>query len=92
MPFAARATDPTAHPGIVGPGVPNVLIGELPAATVASLHTCGMPPPAGSHPPSTFMPGSLTVLIGGQPALRVGDVSGCGSPVISGAPNVLIGP
>ncbi|MER6499127.1 PAAR domain-containing protein [Streptomyces sp. NPDC001455] len=89
---AARVGDPTGHPGIVGPpGVPSVLIGGLPAATVGTPHQCAAPPPA-VHPPSAIMPpGSTTVLIGGQPAARVGDLAGCGSPVVSGCPTVLIG-
>ncbi|MEU3654788.1 PAAR domain-containing protein [Streptomyces sp. NPDC032161] len=89
---AARVGDPTGHPGIVGPpGVPSVLIGGLPAATVGTPHQCAAPPPA-VHPPSVIMPpGSTTVLIGGQPAARVGDLAGCGSPVVSGCPTVLIG-
>ncbi|MFI9627606.1 PAAR domain-containing protein [Streptomyces sp. NPDC052042] len=89
---AARVGDPTAHPGTVGPpGVPSVLIGGLPAATVGTPHQCAAPPPA-VHPPSVIAPpGSTTVLIGGRPAARVGDLVGCGSPVVSGCPTVLIG-
>ena len=71
---AARVGDPTGHPGVIGPpGVPTVLIGGQPAATVGTLHTCSFPPPA-VHPPSTIAPpGSTSVLIGGRPAARVGD-------------------
>lgn len=89
---AARVGDPTGHPGIVGPpGVPSVLIGGLPAATVGTPHQCAAPPPA-AHPPSAIAPpGSTTVLIGGRPAARVGDLAGCGSPLVSGCPTVLIG-
>lgn len=92
MPFAARVTDKTAHPGaIAGPGVPTVLIGGLPAAAALDLHVCAFPPLAGPHPPTPFPKGSVTVLIGGRGALRVGDLSGCGAPIISGMPTVLIG-
>ena len=92
MPPAARVTDPTAHPGMVsGPGVPNVLIGGLPAAVAGDMHACAMPPTAGPHPPTPFPMGSVTVLIGGRPALRLGDVSGCGAPIVLGAVNVVIG-
>jgi uncharacterized Zn-binding protein involved in type VI secretion len=77
MPPAARVGDPTGHPGVIGPpGVPTVLIGGVPAATVGSMHTCAFPPPA---------------FIGGLPAARMGDLAGCGAPIIAGAPNVLIG-
>lgn len=90
---AARVGDPTPHPGaVMPPGVPNVLINGMPAATVAtSMHACSMPPPAGPHPPSPFVPGSMTVVIAGSPALRMGDVSGCGAPILGGSVNVLIG-
>ena len=87
MPAAARVGDPTGHPGAIGPpGVPTVLIGGLPAATVETPHICSF------HPPSTILPpGCPTVLIGGRPAARMGDLSGCGAPIVAGAPNVLIG-
>ena len=91
MPPAARVGDPTGHPGTIGPpGVPTVLIGGLPAATVGTPHVCAFPP--GPHPPSTIVPpGCPTVLIGGLPAARVGDLSGCAAPILAGAINVLIG-
>ena len=92
MPPAARVTDASAHPGMItGPGVPNVLIGGLPAAVLGDLHTCAMPPLAGPHPPTPLVMGSVTVLIGGRPAVRLGDMSGCGAPIVMGHPTVLIG-
>jgi len=91
MPPAARLGDPTSHPGtVVGPGVPTVLIGGMPAAVVGDLHTCSFPPPA-VHPPTPFPMGSPTVRIGGRPALRVGDMAGCGAPIVMGAPTVNVG-
>lgn len=92
MPPAARITDASGHPGIItGPGVPNVLIGGLPAAVVGDLHTCAMPLPTGPHPPTPLIKGSATVLIGGRPAVRLGDLSGCGAPIVLGCFTVLIG-
>lgn len=92
MPPAARVTDPSGHPGMIaGPGVPNVLVGGLPAAVVGDLHTCAMPPVAGPHPPSPMVKGSANVLVGGRPAVRMGDLSGCGAPIVMGLPTVLIG-
>ncbi len=92
MPQAARVLDPTGHPGVIsGPGVPSVLIGGMPAATVGTPHTCSFPPPP-PHPPSAIVPpGSTTVFIGGRNAARVGDLSACGSPIVMGCPTVLIG-
>ena len=92
MPFAARVGDPTGHPGtIAGPGVPNVLIGGMPAAVMGDNHACAIPPTAGPHPPTPIVKGSATVLIGGRPAARVGDLSGCGAPIVMGALLVEIG-
>jgi uncharacterized Zn-binding protein involved in type VI secretion len=92
VPFAARITDPSGHPGMIsGPGVPTVLIGGLPAAVQGDLHTCAMPPTAGPHPPSPMVKGSLTVLIGGRQAVRQGDLAGCGAPIVLGFPTVEIG-
>jgi uncharacterized Zn-binding protein involved in type VI secretion len=92
MPFAARVTDPTGHPGIIsGPGVPTVLIVGLPAAVMGDMHACAFPPPGGPHPPNPIAAGCPTVLIGGRPAARMGDMTGCGAPILMGAPTVLIG-
>lgn len=92
MPPAARVSDPTGHPGTVGPpGVPTVLIGGMPAATVGTMHMCAFPGTT-PHPPTPIAPpGCPTVLIGGQPAARMGDRAGCGAPIVAGCPTVLIG-
>jgi uncharacterized Zn-binding protein involved in type VI secretion len=90
MPAAARVGDLTGHGApIPPPGVPTVLIGGLPAATVGTPFVCGLPTP---HPPSAILPpGCPTVLIGGMPAARMGDTTGCGAPIVLGAPTVMIG-
>lgn len=91
MAAAARVGDPTNHGGvIIGPGVPTVMIGGMPAAVMGDTHTCPIPPP--SHIPSSpFILGSTTVMIGGKPALRVTDPCGCGAMPIVGCPIVMIG-
>lgn len=94
MPPAALVGDMTGHPGTVtGPGCMTVLIGGKPAATVGTLTSCAMPPPAGPHPPTPIVgPGCPTVLLGGMPAALVGDMTGCGAPIVGpGAPTVMIG-
>ena len=89
MPAAARATDQTAHPGVIaGPGVATVLIGSLPAAVLSDNHVCAFP---SGNPPSPVAAGSATVLIGSLPAARLGDVAGCGASIILGALTVEIG-
>lgn len=98
MPPAARLTDfhecPQAGPGnppiphvggpILGPGVPNVLIGKLPAAAVGDMAMC-------VGPTDSIAEGSRTVLIGGRRAARMGDVTAHGGRIILGCPTVLIG-
>lgn len=85
---AARITDPIVSPATFGapvpilpPGVPTVLIGGLPAATLGA--TCGA---------DAVIKGSATVMIGGLPAARVTDSTASGGVVMPpGAPTVLIG-
>ncbi len=95
MPPAARLTDmhvcpmctgPVPHVGgpIAAPGVPNVLIGFLPAASMGDMAVC-------VGPPDTIVKGSATVLIGFKPAARMGDSTAHGGTVVLGCMNVLVG-
>jgi len=95
MPPAARLTDmhtcpaatgPVPHVGgpIVGPGVPTVLIGSLPAAVMGDNCVC-------VGPPSSIIKGSATVMIGNKPAARMGDNTAHGGVIVLGLPTVLIG-
>jgi uncharacterized Zn-binding protein involved in type VI secretion len=94
MPLAARITDmhvcpmadPKPHVGgpIVGPGVPTVLIGGMPAAVLGDQAVC-------AGPPDIIVSGSATVLIGGKPAARQGDNSAHGGIITLGCPTVMIG-
>jgi uncharacterized Zn-binding protein involved in type VI secretion len=91
---AARLADTTATGDVItGPGVPNVLIGGLPASVVGDMVS-------GAACVGSITMGSMTVLIGGRPAARVtSQVTGVnpvtGVPVstavVVGAPTVLIG-
>ncbi|HAN77008.1 MAG TPA: type VI secretion protein [Bacteroidales bacterium] len=98
MPPAARLTDmhvcpmvtpgvpPVPHVGgpVVGPGIPTVLIGGMPAAVLGDNAVC-------TGPPDTIIKGSATVLIGGKPAARMGDSTAHGGSVVAGFPTVMIG-
>lgn len=99
MPFAARMTDmhtcpmqtpavpvPIPHVGgpIIGPCVPTVLIGKLPAAVLGDNCVC-------VGPPDSIVMGSSTVMIGGKPAARMGDTCAHGGSIVIGCPTVLIG-
>ena len=98
MPAAARLTDmhsctmvnpgvvPVPHVGgpILGPGIPTVLIGNLPAAVVGENCLC-------VGPPDSIVKGSGTVMIGGKPAARMGDTTAHGGSIAIGFPTVQIG-
>ena len=98
MPFAARITDlhvcpmvtpglpPIPHVGgpVIGPGVPTVLIGKLPAAVLGDSCVC-------VGPPDSIIKGSATVMIGGKPAARMGDTTAHGGQIALGCPTVMIG-
>jgi uncharacterized Zn-binding protein involved in type VI secretion len=92
MPPAARALDPTSHPGVIsGPCSIDVLINNRPAARKGDLHACALPPVAGPHPPSPIASGSATVFINNLPAARQFDAAGCGAMITTGSPDVVIG-
>ena len=90
MPSAVRVGDITTHGGtVIGPGVPTVLIGNMPAAVATDTHVCSIPTP--HLQVSIFPMGSVTVLIGGKPALRISDICLCGAGGAVGEPTVQIG-
>ncbi len=77
---------PVPHVGgpIIGPSVPNVLVGGMPAAVVGDMCVC-------VGPPDAIVKGSGTVLIGGRPAARMGDMTAHGGVIVQGFPTVMIG-
>jgi len=77
---------PIPHGGgpVVGPGVPTVIIGGLPASVVGDSCIC-------VGPPDAIVKGSATVMIGGKPAARVGDTCAHGGTVALGCFTVMIG-
>jgi uncharacterized Zn-binding protein involved in type VI secretion len=85
-PMQTPAVVPIPHVGgpIMGPGVPTVLIGGQPAATMGDMCTC-------VGPPDVIVKGSVTVLIGGKPAARMGDMTAHGGSIVVGCPTVLVG-
>ncbi len=87
---------------LIPPGVPTVLIGNLPAAIMTTQTMPCMLPGCVPGGPGMVMMGAPTVLIGNQPAARVTDPtlhSSCVAPIPSpsgmilppGCPTVLIG-
>lgn len=102
----APVPTPSAHPAlplpIVGPGVPNVLIGKLPAAVVGDLTTPCVLPGCVPGGPGVIAMGSTSVMVGKRPAARVDDETAhavCVAPIPApvgkvlppGCPTVLVG-
>lgn len=85
-PMVTPAPVPVPHVGgpIIGPGMPTVLIGGMPAAVLGDMLTC-------VGPPDVIAKGSATVLIGGKPAARLGDLTAHGGVIVVGFPTVIIG-
>ncbi|CDT28417.1 putative PAAR repeat-containing protein [Vibrio coralliirubri] len=85
-PMQTPAVPPIPHVGgpISGPGVPTVLIGNMPAATLGDMCVC-------VGPPDSIIKGSATVLIMSKPAARMGDTTSHGGTIILGMPTVMIG-
>ncbi len=85
MHICPQVTGTVPHVGgpILGPGVPSVLIGSLPAAVLGDNCLC-------TGPPDKCAKGSATVLIGGKPTVRVGDSTLHGGVITVGLPSVLI--
>ena len=77
---------PIPHVGgpILPPGVPTVLIGFLPAATVTNMATC-------VGPPDIIAKGSMGVMINFLPSARMGDTTAHGGNIVLGEPTVMIG-
>ncbi|TAK64515.1 MAG: hypothetical protein EPO24_03220, partial [Bacteroidetes bacterium] len=85
-PMVTPGTPPIPHVGgpLLPPGVPTVLIGGMPAATLGNMATC-------VGPPDSIALGSTGVFIGGKPAARMGDMCAHGGQIVMGLPTVLIG-
>ena len=69
---------------VMGPGVPTVLIGGMPATVMGDMCTC-------VGPPDSIIMGSTGVMIGGKPAARLGDFTTHGGIITVGCPTVLVG-
>ncbi|RLQ16570.1 PAAR domain-containing protein [Vibrio sp. SBT000027] len=85
-PMQTPAVPPIPHVGgpISCPGVPTVLIGNMPAATLGDMCVC-------VGPPDSIIKGSATVLIMSKPAARMGDTTSHGGTIVLGMPTVMIG-
>ncbi|MCK6436746.1 PAAR domain-containing protein [Rivihabitans pingtungensis] len=85
-PMQTPGLPPIPHVGgpVIGPCVPTVLIGGLPAAVVGDNLVC-------VGPPDTIVKGSSTVMINSRPAARLGDTTAHGGSVVLGCFTVLIG-
>lgn len=85
-PMATPGLPPIPHVGgpILPPGIPKVMIGGLPAATVGAMAAC-------VGPIDSIVMGSTKVFICNKPAARVGDSCAHGGTITTGCPTVFIG-
>ncbi len=85
-PMQTPGVPPIPHVGgpIIGPGIPNVLIGKMPAATAGDSAVC-------VGPPDTILKGSMTVFVGKKPVARMGDPTAHGGTIVMGLPTVQVG-
>lgn len=85
-PLSTPGTPPIPHVGgpVLPPGVPTVLIGNLPAACVGDMCVC-------VGPPDVIAAGAFTILVGNKPAARLGSTTAHGGSVVMGFPTVLLG-
>ena len=85
-PMVTPGLPPIPHVGgpVSGPGLPQTLIGSLPAARMGDMCVC-------VGPPDSIVKGSATVMIGGMPAARMGDTTAHGGSIVLGLPTVLVG-
>ncbi len=69
---------------VSGPGAPNVLINNKPAALMGDMCVC-------VGPPDVIAQGAPNVFFNGVPVVCVGDMTAHGGAVTQGEPNVIIG-
>ena len=85
-PMVTPAPVPVPHVGgpLLPPGIPTVMIGGQPAATMGNMAVC-------VGPPDSVIKGSGTVMISSMPAARMGDSCAHGGAIAAGFPQVMIG-
>lgn len=87
---ACRVGDEISHGGAVIGGSLNVLTNGLPAARLGDPVFCDIHSDEGDI--QTIVTASLTVRANGLGRARIGDLISCGATLITGSPNVLVGP
>lgn len=76
----------TPHVGgpITGPGSPNILVNNKPAALMGDMCTC-------VGPPDVIVQGAPNVFFNGVPVVCQGDLTAHGGVITVGEPTVIIG-
>lgn len=88
MPPVSKMGDMILHagftPSTIVSGSPNVLVNNVPVATVGSTITphALIAWPNTPCPPTPIAFGSTTVLVNGKPIARMGDKAGCGAIIL----------
>ncbi len=78
------ATIPHVGGPILPPGVPQVLIGKMPAAVLGNMCVC-------VGPPDSIIGCCTNVMIGKRPAARMSSTTVHGGSIVAGCPTVILG-
>lgn len=85
MHVCPMCTGTVPHVGgpVTGPGAPNILINNKPAAVMGDMCTC-------VGPPDVIAQGEASVFFNGVPAVSIGAMTAHGGSITVGEPNVII--
>lgn len=86
MHVCPMTTGPAPHVGgpVTGPGTPNILVNNKPAAVMGDMCVC-------AGPPDVIAQGATNVFFNGVPVACMGDMTAHGGVITVGEPNVIIG-
>lgn len=79
-----NGTVPHVGGPITGPGTPNILVNNKPAAVMGDMCVC-------TGPPDVIAQGAPSVLFNGKPVVCLGDMTAHGGVITLGEPNVMVG-
>lgn len=86
MHVCPMCTGTVPHVGgpVSGPGTPNILVNNKPAAVMGDMCVC-------VGPPDVIAQGAPSVFFNGKPVACIGDMTAHGGSITVGEPNVIIG-
>ncbi len=79
-----NGTVPHVGGPVTGPGTPNILVNNKPAAVMGDMCVC-------TGPPDVIAQGAPSVFFNGVPVVCLGDMTAHGGAITVGEPNVIVG-